>query len=675
MTGGFIYVGRRSSVFNHHRTEPSLIDETLKVYTRPVTYSDHTLSYWPSYSRISPYCRGAFLSWLGSDRNHPNTPLGYVFIYFYGLERRIMIDSVQHKNEVDDNEYVAIFNEVLRLQQIYGESLSFLRYSTNLLEAMYILRPHAVPYSEITTERGWDSSVVKYQLGKTVSEKKPVSADLALAWLKSYPEYNLRVPARRCAVEFEELFKRRFTQKYAEGFFVKPIKNRLYLSYFPASSAIESIPLVNEYLSDPSMLRVPISKIIAIADECIDDLDSYSRYIGRENNSRSDIRALLLLPEDLKDHAQENGLSQIREWVEGKMKDQQAVVDVIDLWNHTQLPVPEKLNRTETNLLEDLFEKCGYGLVPNREYHFAKPDMDGKYVLFQGGHGTNFKPSKAFHEMGMALRLGAMVATIDSEVDESEVSFLNQLIDHDSSLTSTEKISLRSYLNWRLHTPSNLRGLKARVKKLGPQEKSFISHIMVRVALADGKVERSEILKLERLYSLLGLDKSLVSRDIHHLYSSPSATQSSVINGKPEPSQSAMKQKQKSDTFGLDESILEIHKSQTRDVQSMLSAIFSGEDPEEEMDENYEEDSIDTEAPGMDGIDRTHYALYEKLINKNMWTDDEFDKLCEEKKLMRSGAIETINDWAYDHVGAPVLEEEPDGIYVDHEVVLELDQY
>jgi hypothetical protein len=43
----------------------------------------------------SPGCRGAYLDWLASDRSDASCPVGYVFIYFYGLERRVLADGTR----------------------------------------------------------------------------------------------------------------------------------------------------------------------------------------------------------------------------------------------------------------------------------------------------------------------------------------------------------------------------------------------------------------------------------------------------------------------------------------------------------------------------------------------------------------------------------------------------
>ncbi|MCL0859905.1 TerB N-terminal domain-containing protein, partial [Klebsiella pneumoniae] len=34
--------------------------------------------YWPSFSSLSPEARGAYVSWLASDRSDPSCPIGYV---------------------------------------------------------------------------------------------------------------------------------------------------------------------------------------------------------------------------------------------------------------------------------------------------------------------------------------------------------------------------------------------------------------------------------------------------------------------------------------------------------------------------------------------------------------------------------------------------------------------
>ena len=71
------------------------------------------------------------------------------------------------------------------------------------------------------------------------------------------------------------------------------------------------------------------------------------------------------------------------------------------------------------------------------------------------------------------------------------------------------------------------------------------------------------------------------------------------------------------------------------------------------------------------GLDTHHQELYAKLISKAEWPYQELENLCDGLQLMTAGAVETINDWAYDKVGAPLIEE-GSTVYIDIELAEEI---
>jgi hypothetical protein len=166
--------------------------------------------------------------------------------------------------------------------------------------------------------------------------------------------------------------------------------------------------------------------------------------LGKQGTSRTDIAAVLLLPDELSDVDATLGLSKFKKWAEKSIATNDGLVDFSEFWQFTKTPLPAKVNQKESELIQTLAEKVGFGVVPDTKCHHAKPSADGKLVLFSEGHGKYFEPSEAFNEMGMALRLGAMVAAIDGHVDQSETALLKQLIDHDTNLSPAEKRSLHA---------------------------------------------------------------------------------------------------------------------------------------------------------------------------------------------------------------------------------------
>ena len=95
---------------------------------------------------------------------------------------------------------------------------------------------------------------------------------------------------------------------------------------------------------------------------------------------------------------------------------------------------------------------------------------------------------------------------------------------------------------------------------------------------------------------------------------------------------------------------------------------------DEELDEEQEPDFPAVAPAGNEdfqGLDAKCQQLYTKLISKESWSFEEMEELCSGLQLMPGGAVETINDWANDNVGAPLIE---DGstVFVDIEIAEEL---
>lgn len=118
--------------------EPSAIDLSLPLDISP-TENDQTadIGYYPSYERLTPAKRTVYLQWL-SDISTP-VPIGYVFIFYYGLERFLFTDK-----------YEAALAMIDRLRQSH-ENSSLFSYSADALLAGCLLhnRPDLISTFDI----------------------------------------------------------------------------------------------------------------------------------------------------------------------------------------------------------------------------------------------------------------------------------------------------------------------------------------------------------------------------------------------------------------------------------------------------------------------------------------------------------------------------------------------
>ena len=691
---GFYYVGGQLKMLTGFGTEPALVDESLPASSSKIIhsisqlYSDESLGYWPSYERLSAKCRGIYLDWLASNRAYPSTPIGYVFIYFGGFERRI----IEHINDniVSDAEFIAIYEEVTRLNRVYGsQSASFDSYSAHFLAFMTLIRSLLfedkaqtgyLPPPPVTSQ----NLNFKMRLAKTVAFQLPLPAPLAWEWLVYSNEYNFKTPAKRCENTFKNLFEILYHDAYPNGFTVAANKTRLKLSYNAANHSIVSVELTLDDLPDPSVLRAPVKKLINIAEQCNDALDAYSRYLGKEGSSADNIAAIMLLPKSLLRNSHYPVIEKFKTWAEAVIEKDEGLTTTKELWVYLDETLPQTsskaLSKKQNELIINLVELAGFGIAPDQRYHQTRLQTDGYAVLFAGGHyahSDDFEPSSSFYQVSLAMRLGAMVATINGYVDKREVDTLLTLLNQDSQLTTIEKDSLRAYLLWQLNTPANMAGLKAILADLDAQYIGFISRFIITVALANGNIEPSQIKQIEKLYQALGLDRTLVTSDIHQLTTNKKVNMG--INNAPQTKDDSSKS---SRSFSFDAELLALHERETAVAKAMLSKIFAVEDEAEEngssevSDEAINEQSntpiknSDNEAV-VNGLDSSHSQLYQALISAEVWQREAVNELCESLNLMINGAIETINDWAYDKVDAPVLEDD-DEVVVDFEIVEEL---
>ena len=667
VNGGYFYLGKSTG----YNSEPSSIDASLKINSDSPDYEGEYMGYWPSYGNISPKSRAAYIEWLAGDRSNPDSYIGYVFLYFYGIERRIIVDG--EKGLVSTEEHIALMKELYRLKSIYEHNRSFNGYVSGLISQAWVLYHNDQqpdPELFIGNGRGF-TSVFKYSLGKVVNKGMPIPSELALVWVKSHPDYYLRTPARRCHKEFDQLFKARYLKSFGDGLIVKPNKTRLTLDYYPANASLSRYEKKKLDLPDVSLLKTPVRKLIALADSCTQELNSYSLFLGRKESAKDSLVGLSLLPTDLVSSLEYPKFERLKKWMETQVRESEGLASVESFLELLEEEAPLKINKKEATILANLAEKAGFGIVPDIRFHHAKPDINGNIVLFSGGHGHDFTPSHGFNQIGTILRLGAMVAVIDGQTHLSEVETLKHFIDENKQLSSLEKTSLAAYLHWRLNSPISMVGLKARIETINEQEKATISHILVAVALADGRTHPSEIKQLEKLYTSLGLDKSMVITDIHHFSSSKVLPS---ISKQPSKESSTVKDKDTTTTstaFTLNRELLKVYEEETEGAKSLLESVFVDEQEIEEVEEDSSLDIVSNTENTLTGLDEKHQALYEKLISKEEWLMDEVETFCSELNLMVDGAFEVINDWAFDQVDAPLID---DGstVYIDLELVDEI---
>jgi uncharacterized tellurite resistance protein B-like protein len=654
LTGG-LYVGTGlAPVSGYGGAEPALVDPTLPVDLRRPDVEGRQMGYWPSYTEIPPASRGGYLRWLEAGRP-AGAYIGYVFLFFYGIERRIFHDE-------DSAEAPALLAEVERLLALYGGTGSFQGYAGEFLAAARLLG-EGRSVAELVPPReriGWDVPLeVRVAAGALAGAGEPLPAEWALGWAVNSPEIPLRTPATRCTEEFAELFITRYSAAYGDGLRIKPNKTMLRLQYRPASASFggRQIALSADGVPDVTRLTGPTKKLAALVAEVTDALDGYSRHVGRHAD-RESARAVALLPPELaRDRLPASG-ARLLEQVPA---DGLVVVATDELAG--LLGASGKLPKRDAAAVAALLAGHGVAIEPDVRVGAANFSHHRQAVLWSD-NDASASAGDGFGAATVLLHLSVTVSASDGDVSVAEEQHLEAELETAFDLSATARRRLRAHLRWLLAERPGVAGLKARVGALAPPQRQLIAKYLLAVAGADGHVSPQEIDTLRRLYGLLGLDPDTVHRDIHGL-AAPSAP-TSVIGADADQGAFAVPGR-----VMLDERRLADVLSSTQQVAAVLDSVFAGEpeaDPEPASDP--EDDAGEPDA-SIAGLDLHHTALVHRLASRPAWRRADFDALAGELALLPAGAVETINHAAFSVADALLLEGD-DPIELDGDVLKEM---
>jgi len=582
-----------------------------------------------------------------------------VFLFFYGIERRVLVDA--ERGDVSSGEIALLAAEVERLLGIYGNKASFRSYAGSFLDFVRIRHGRveletALPPPE---RAGYELPLrVRVALGRLAAARAPIPAEWALAWVRLSPLVTLRTPAVRCPEEFEAAFRARYRQRFGEGMVLKPNRTPLTVTYQPASGSFsgQTFRVRIDDLPDVGVLQAPLDRLRQVAEAATDALDRYSRWIGRTGEGDSLAALALLPPEVLRGRVRRKAPPLLADLMSTLGPDGQGMVSASVLTHHWPGQRADRLSKKEAEGLTELLEKCGLGMAPDVRHTGINPSQaEFATVFLLPGEAPAPAPGSDLAAATLLLNLAAAVAGSD-EIARAEEEEIERHLEASYRLGAADRARLRAHLAWVRACPPGTAGLKKQVEQVPAEGRAAVARALVAIAGADGHVSPAEVRMLARLYPLLGLDEKQVYADVHALAAGGSAPVT-VLPAEPGAEYAIPRPEPASAGFVLDTTRIAAIQHETRDVTRVLASVFAADEPEEA------EPPVEDEAgspPGADdhlpGLDAAHSALVRALGERAGWTAAELAALAERHGLLAAGAMETINDAAFQLCDEPLLE-------------------
>jgi tellurite resistance protein len=656
---GLLYVTTSALARDGAWMDPSLIQSGLSVNKTLLVVEEAKLPYWPSYAEVSPSQRARYLSWLAGGRSDPSIDQGYVFIFFYGLEHRVLRELLG--SNAWGHELGLILAELRRLLLLYPRSASFQGYCGSLAQFLECFRT-VVTGTRIPLPVGTRiyemPLALRFGLGQIVQAGEPVPPDWALAWARAARQIDFKTAAQRCQTEFSELFKLRYAERFASGMKVEPDGTTIRVEYRPASSSLRGHEMhLPVSLPDVTSLKQPIVSLGQLVGECTSALDEYSRALGRKSDNGLRDFLIALLPRDLLVSEGSGRVAGLTQWLEeAENEDGILVCPVGDILAKLTVDTTAAPSRKQLELLAVLLEKVGYGIEPDVRFGARSYRSESTVAVFSVPRGAPLKLTERYAEASAFLGFAVAVAQSDEYSSEE----LAAIRGHLRGLDAHEQKRIEARLLLLGSDPPSLHGMRAAATALTDAQKAAVADALLPLAAADGRITSEEVGMLDKIYSVLGLSSERLHSSIHSLLTDreqPPTGEDYPVTVLDESRTSLSYPIPKpADPRGQGTLVLDLEKIRRKRDESeatfqLLAQVF-GTEVQESHDS---EDGADVEGAAPAVMREPFAALTRVLLSSETMSSTDWERLCAEHGVLPAGAIEEINSATLDAFGEALI--------------------
>lgn len=630
--------------------------------------TEEDTDYWPRYSEISPGQRARYLSWLASGRRGTLRDIGYASLYFYGLERRLLVEK---------RDRGFILAEVASLLKAYTFSGPFTYYLSNFL-AFAIAKRSLRDVDEDEFNLAFaDTSVYGSHEGPAIglawlwSRSLPLPAELALSIAARDPVSVSSVVCERIPEQFHQLFRTKYRREFGEGLLLKASKTCRRVRYHPASPTLSILSygtrlggeLTSVSIPDIFGVRGQFSPLAKIWNECVRDLRPFSSKV-RQGMSMGNREAYEALPEILRRERDHPDREQWQQVVSRSMFGDGVVpTELAELAKIQGIAECAKLNLKQSVGIAETAGYMGYAIEPDPRITHRAYQWSDKVVVFRAAGKMQKAEAARYVEASAIMELGMCVANADRHIDDREVdriaSWVKGQFDFDDIQTQ-RLVALKHVLI--AQPPDLARVLRRLSTLLSPRLLEGTCALLVAVAAADGVITKSEVSVLKRIYRGLKIDVQRLNELLlpYEDYLEPTVEVATGRRSTAGVERIPPEMERPVERFTLDQARVESLIRESHELAVPIGLILSRADAIEDTEEDAEKvpREIGSRA-GTLGLEGRYRSLIEELVEsgREEWDRKSFEEVVRKHGLMPGDAVDRINEWAEANLDDLAIEE------------------
>ncbi|WP_321935436.1 TerB N-terminal domain-containing protein [Paraburkholderia sp. J8-2] len=648
-----------------HGIEPSLVDEDLPIGDDD-DYRKSSLDYNPTYAGARPDDRAAYLHWLARGRRDPKANMGFLYLFYYGLERRVAIEA----RRWDDakTSLPAIREELSELAHVYRNA-RFVKRAKSLIAYCHLVEGTRL-YAGAPPEAGASTDfpdIHRIALSQALQDGQVPPARWMLSWFLSDPRLGGQDLVRGAYAEFAQAFEVQASGPFAVRLgAVKQFSDAPLWRYQGLSSALLRLqPPSGSASEGEGALFTLVSEMGRAAAR---EVNTYARYVANNPHAKTKDWPRLLLPYAL--------------WPEGVRQRMEALIaalptnqDLSDAQSLATLLAPIDVNAalealSAKNLSAHFANTLQLGFEPDVRTGSPAPKADTPLVFFRLNGGTT--PAAPVPNVGQVTRVGFIADLLRAGLAGNDDVFSVA----DSAILDWPDLEPGNYLRLKALlvalsaptlAPAKPAGsMKRRLEKLGDTDRTVLARTLVDVAYAGGAMPSREVMALlEHYCDALGMLK----QELFKLLTERSACVSKVSEfGTTYVGMPILQGNTQVATSSLDMRRVAQLREETATVGRVLGEIFegTGEDVPASREHQIRDltppmtgDSFLGELPDCPlPLEGAYASLCMRLLERPQWTRAEVAEACAQVGLLVDGALERINEAAFDAFDEPLIEGE-----------------
>ena len=618
----------------------------INLDSSPVFDSEPTekIGYWPEYSKLSQEQQGYYIQWLSKGKPYVND-LGYVYLYYYGLEARALIKEKDQKE---------ILFEVIELVNKFSE----LHYGHKLI-------------AYLTLSLNTFSQEEKSKLHTFFINNENL--------FSSWPVYNSILKKIIPPDKFKPHFNGQHFDSQNKYYTLFGRKNEILMYYF--NKKINDLPDSEKYQTDTQDYRYyiamgghlftqnliqcdfisPTKKAKAIYRKAFDLVEKKTPQMIKKfdgsSSPLSEIEILIYLPKQLREKIDYSNIQ-------------------IDFADKSILPISviaeklgfqfgDKTTIRQATLIEDACNIFGYELEPSVKLSQKPYTKDTKVCIYKNPYSDHYS-TLSYNTASLFIDAGYKIALEDGELSQMEEAYIETYANNGSNLPPAGQFRLKMRSNLlRCIQEINIADLLRRLNLITDETTlKNISKFLISVAASDNFIKQCELNILKKITKKLGLSEEDLNQSLHELINdTDNVITVEEAKGKPKkgskiPREEVTEEKRE---LKLDPNKLSAIMHDTSDVHQTLSEIFTDEN---EIASHIKriKDSAEHNVSVTEKKDCLE-EMISILIEKTSWTQSELMNLVRKKGLMLSSLLDEINEWAEDRYGDFLIEED-DNLYI-----------